>query len=294
MKTNGELIHGGRLKPNLAETWAQCYVRFAQAMRDEEKLPLWALTVQNEPDVAQPWESCLYSPWEERGFIADELGPALEQAKIKLQLFGWDHNRSGLMERAQVLLGDHRSAKYLAGLAIHWYQQEDFAASRRVLEQFPNAQVLFTEGCVEGGPHRDEWEPAERYARNIVGDLSHGVCGWIDWNIALDLAGGPNHVGNFCHAPVLIDTEAGAVHYQPSFYAIAQFSKFAAPGSAVLTLDDAPEGLQALAFATPDEALVAVICNPGDEPREFALDLGGERRAIRMAGHAIHTYRRAA
>jgi len=293
MKTNGDMAHGGRLKPNLAETWAQHYVHFARAMRDEEKLPLWALTVQNEPDAAQPWESCLYSPYEERGFIADALGPALEEAKLGVKLFGWDHNRNGLEERANVLLGDARSAKYLAGLAVHWYQTEDFAASRRVLQRFPDAQILFTEGCAEGGPHRDAWEPAERYARNIIGDLSNGVCGWIDWNIALDLAGGPNHVGNFCHAPVLIDTERGEAHFQPSFHYIAHFSKFAPPGSTVLTLGDIPAGLQALAFATPDEALVAVVCNPGDAARDFALDLGGERRACSIPGHAIQTYRKA-
>ena len=293
MKTNGEMAHGGRLRPNCRDTWAAHYVRFARAMRDEEKLPLWALTVQNEPDALQPWESCLYSPWEERDFIADALGPALHDAGFAdLKLFGWDHNRNGVEERAAVLLGSPNSAKYLAGLAIHWYQEEDFGASRRVLENFPDTQILFTEGCAEGGPHVDEWQPAERYARNIIGDMSNGVCGFIDWNIALDMQGGPNHVGNFCHAPVLVDGATGIAHYQPSFHYIAHFSKFVRPGAVRVELRSDEPTLQSIAFANPDGGIVAVVSNPGDEARDFSLTLGEETQRCHVPGHAIHTYLR--
>ena len=293
MKTNGEMAHGGMLRPNCREAWANFYVRFAQALRDEEKIALWALTVQNEPDAVQPWESCLYSPWEERSFIADELGPALERAGLSgIQLYGWDHNRDGLEERAVALLGYGRSAKYLAGLAIHWYQEEDFGAAKRVLEKFPDTRILFTEGCVEGGPHLDEWAPAERYARNMIGDFSNGVCGFIDWNIALDLQGGPNHVGNFCHAPVLVDTASGEAHYQPSFHYIAHFSKYVQPGALHLPLADVPQGLQAVAFANPDRSVVAVVCNPGDQEQEFTLQIGSDARACTVAPHGIQTHMR--
>ena len=294
MKTNREMAHGGTLRADCREAWARFYVRFAQAMRDEEKIPLWALTVQNEPDATQPWESCLYSPWEERSFIADELGPALEQAGLSsIKLFGWDHNRNGLEERAAALLGYGRSAKYLAGLAIHWYQDEDFAASKRVLEKFPDTQILFTEGCVEGGPHVDEWQPAERYARNIIGDLSNGVCGFIDWNIALDLSGGPNHVGNFCHAPVLVDAQAGQVRVQPSFHYIAHFSSYVQPGAFRIPLSETPAGLQTIAFANPDRGIVVVVCNPGDDAQEFAVQIGDDARVCTIPAHAIQTHIRA-
>jgi len=291
MKTNGEMVGGGRLRQNCRDAWAQHYVRFAKAMRDDEKIPLWAMTVQNEPDVAQPWESCLYSPWEERDFIADALGPALESAGLRdVKLFGWDHNRNGLEQRAAVLLNHPEASKYLAGLAIHWYQEEDFAASRRVLARFPNTQILFTEGCAEGGPHGDEWEPAERYARNIIGDMSNGVCCFIDWNIALDISGGPNHVGNFCHAPVLIDTAKGEARYQPSFHYIAHFSKYVQPGAVRLQTRSEVDGVQAIAFANPDGNVAAIVFNPGDEARLFSLAVGADTRACRIPAHALQTY----
>src|SRR5262249_15131009 len=115
MKTNGKMTGGGSLRPACQAIWAVYLARFAKAMRDEEKIPLWALTVQNEPDAAQPWESCLYTPWEERDFVANWLGPALHDAGlVEVKLFGWDHNRDGLEERAAVLLRNPGSAKYFS------------------------------------------------------------------------------------------------------------------------------------------------------------------------------------
>jgi glucosylceramidase len=291
MKTNGEMINGGELRDDAKNAWAEYYVRFVKAMRDDEKILVWALTVQNEPDAAQSWESCLYSARDERDFVADYLGPALEKAKLTdVKLFGWDHNRSGLEERAVVMLGDSRSAKYLAGLALHWYQEEDFAASSRVLKQFPNTQILFTEGCAEGGPHLDEWAPAERYARNMIGDFNNGVCGFIDWNIALDMQGGPNHVGNFCHAPILVDTKSGDVHVQPSFYYIAHFSKFVRAGARRLASTSDESTLQTIAFGNPDGSRVIVIANSSDVPRDITIAVENDARAVHVPAHAIQTH----
>ncbi len=291
MKTNGDMTHGGQVRDDAKQAWADYYVRFVKAMRDDEKIPVWALTVQNEPDAKQIWESCLYSAREEREFVSDFLGPTLEKAKLgDVKLFGWDHNRSGLQERAFVLLGDPRSAKYLAGLAVHWYQEEDFPAVGRVSRQYPDKQILFTEGCVEGGPHLDEWAPAERYARNMIGDFNNGLCGFIDWNIALDLQGGPNHVGNFCHAPILVDTQSGDVRVQPSFHYIAHFSKFIRAGATRMMLRDEERVLQKIAFANTDGSRVLVVVNPTDTAHDVNVSFGDMSRAATLPAHAIHTH----
>lgn len=291
MKTNGQMTQGGRLRPECAAAWAEYCVRFVKAMREEAGVPVWALTVQNEPDASQPWESCLYTPWQERDFIAKWLGPTLHRAGLDgVELYGWDHNRDGLEERATVMLGAPDCAKFLAGLAIHWYRAEDFAASRRVLQNYPATRILMTESSIEGGPHVDDWAAAERYARNIIGDMNNGVCGYIDWNIALDMQGGPNHAGNFCHAPVLVDTQAGEVRFQPSFHYIAHFSKYVLPGAARLLLRKGIGGLQVIAFANPGKDTVVVVCNPGDEARDYTLSVTGDARGCHLPAHAIQTH----
>ena len=184
-------------------------------METEENIPVWALTVQNEPEAKQTWESCLYTPEEERDFVRDQLGPALEHAGLGgVHLLVCDHNRDILYKRASAVYLDPAAARYVWGAALHWYVSEDFGQSSRLHDAFPEKAILFTEGCVEQGPILGAWGPGERYAHNMIGDFRNWVCGYIDWNIALDQRGGPNHVGNFCDAPVIVDTNSGEVHYQ--------------------------------------------------------------------------------
>ena len=52
MKTNGEMLHGGKLKPEYSQTWADYFVKYVKAYEKEE-IPIWGLTVQNEPMAVQ-------------------------------------------------------------------------------------------------------------------------------------------------------------------------------------------------------------------------------------------------
>lgn len=290
MKTNGEMCHGGSLRPEHRDAWARFFVKFAEAMK-REGLPLWGLTVQNEPQANQVWESCLYTGAEERDFVRDHLGPTLAQAGLGgLRLMVLDHNRDILEAHAGTILADPAAAKFLWGSAIHWYVSEDFAASSRLHAKFPDKAILFTEGCWEGGAKPGQWDRGERYARNIIGDLRNWVCGWIDWNIALDLKGGPNHVGNFCDAPVLVDTAKGTVLYQTSFDYIAHFSRHVRPGAHRVESSGGPGAVQSIAFANPDGSVVVVVLNATDAAADFTLTVAGESRACRVPAHGIQTY----
>ena len=292
MKTNYRMDDGGSLRAEYRPAWANFFVRFIRAMRDEENIPVWALTVQNEPEAHQTWESCLYTPEEERDFVRDHLGPALERGGFAdVKLLGWDHNRDRIEARAAALFGDPEAAKYFWGLGVHWYVSDDYAASARVHAAFPDKAIVFTEGCVEKGAKLGAWEPGERYARNMIGDFRNWVCGWMDWNIALDLRGGPNHVGNFCDAPVLVDVAAGEVHYQSSFYAIAHDSRYVQTGARRIESRGGPAGLESVAFENPDGGLAIVVLNATEAAVAFSLDVGAaEKLACRIPAHAIQTY----
>lgn len=292
MKTNNRMDDGGSLRSEYAAAWARYYVKFVQAMA-AEKLPIWALTVQNEPEAKQVWESCLYSPEQERDFVRDHLGPELEKAGLtNVKLLAHDHNRDILEKHAAAVFGDPNSAKYLWGAALHWYVSNDFAASSRVHAQFPDKPVLFTEGCWEGGGAIGSWAHGEGYARNMIGDFRNWVCGYIDWNIVLDQRGGPNHVGNFCDAPVIVDTVTKEVRYGPSFYYIGQFSRFVKPGAHRIASTGGPAELQSVAFLNPDGSLVTVVLNEGNAPVNFTLSTGSEALTCSVPAHAIQTYHR--
>ena len=52
MKDNNDILHGGKLKPEFYQSWANYYVKFIQAY-ERRGIPVWGLTVQNEPMAKQ-------------------------------------------------------------------------------------------------------------------------------------------------------------------------------------------------------------------------------------------------
>jgi glucosylceramidase len=291
MKTNDDMLHGGRLKPEYRDAWARYYARFVEEY-EKEGVPMWGLTVQNEPMATQTWESCLFTGEEERDFVRDHLGPALERAGLKrLKLMVWDHNRGILYQRAKAVYDDPAAARYVWGTAFHWYVGDHFDNVRVVHDAWPDKHLLFTEGTPTNYDPAtvNDWKWGEVYGTSILHDLQNWAVGWTDWNVLLDERGGPNHVGNFCLAPLHGDTRTGELTYTIPYYYIGHVSKFVRPGArrvATTTNDDA---LLATAFVHPDGRLVAVVMNKTDADKEFALWVDGRAAKTKSPAHSIVT-----
>jgi glucosylceramidase len=138
--------------------------------------------------------------------------------------------------------------------------------------------------------------PVHRYARNIIVSLNHWMAGWIDWNIVLDQSGGPNHVGNFCGAPIMVDVSKGYVYYTPIYYVLAQFSQTIRPGDRAVQTTKHLEGLDndALhASATMnDEGLLSVqVLNTTKQSIKYGLQIGAQRAEVEIPANAVQTVR---
>jgi glucosylceramidase len=297
MKTNHSLLKGGKLLPEFRQPWANHYVKFIQAY-EKMGMPIWGLSVQNEPMATQTWESCLYTAEEERDFIKEYLGPTLAKAGLGgKKLIAWDHNRDLLFQRASTVLDDPAAAKYVWGIGYHWYETWTtsgplFDNERRVKEAFPNTNLMFTEGCVENFKFDqvNDWKLGERYGNSMINDFNAGTVGWTDWNILLDETGGPNHVGNFCFAPVIADTKTGKLIYTNAYYYIGHFSKFVRPGAKRVATTTNRDWLQATAFRNADGKLAVVVMNSADKPQEFQLWIKGQAASTTAAPHSMATY----
>jgi glucosylceramidase len=290
MKTNGQMNHGGKLKPEYRGAWANYYVRYIEEY-GREGIPIWGLTVQNEPAASQTWDSCLYTGEEERDFVRDYLGPALRDSGLgHVKLIIWDHNRDHMYERAKTVLDDPRAAQYVWGVGFHWYCGDHFDNVQMTHEAYPDKHLIFTEGCQEGGPHTGSWDTGERYARSIINDLNRWTVAWVDWNMVLDETGGPNHVGNLCSAPILADTQAGAILYQSSYYYIGHFSRFIRPGAGRVGCAKTLDALEATAFLNTDGTVAVVVLNRSEQPIEFLLKIQGFQAKTDIPAHGIKTY----
>jgi glucosylceramidase len=288
MKTNGQMNNGGKLKPEYRQVWADYFVRYIAEYK-KIGIPIWGVTVQNEPAATQVWDSCEYTAEEEGAFVRDNLGPAFEKAGVDAKIIIWDHNRGIMYERARPILDDPAAAKYVWGVGFHWYVSDVFENVERVHDAWPDKHVLLTEACQEGGPHINEWGLGERYGRAIMEDLNHWSVGWVDWNILLDQTGGPNHVGNLCSAPILANTETGQITYQASYYYMGQFAKFIRPGAVRVLAAPTDDGLDSTAFVNTDGSTVVVVMNRTELPIRFQIQLGDKAVTTDAPERSIQT-----
>lgn len=296
MKDNDNMLKGGKLMPEYYESWALYFAKFIKAY-ENEGIPVWGVTVQNEPMATQRWESCIYTAEEERDFLKNHLGPTLEEEGLgDKKIVVWDHNRDLINHRANTIFDDPDASKYAWGIGFHWYEtwtggEPMFDNLGMVRESYPDKQLLFTEGCVESfnAEKYQYWPNAERYGRSMINDFNEGTVGWTDWNILLDQTGGPNHVGNFCFAPVHADVNLGELIYTPTYYYIGHFSKFIRPGARRVSTASSRSTLLATSFLNEDGSLATVVMNQTDTEIAYKLYIGAKAATILIQPHSMQT-----
>ncbi len=138
------------------------------------------------------------------------------------------------------------------------------------------------------------YTPVHRYARNIIVSIDHWLTGWIDWNIVLDHNGGPNHVGNFCGAPIMINTETKQVYYTPIYHVLAQLSKTIRPGDKAVQTEKTLGGLDSdalhvCATINSDNLLSVQLLNTTKEKIVYKLQLHDQYAEITLDANSLQT-----
>jgi len=296
MKDTGNMLHGGHLLPKYGDAWAQYYTKFIAAY-EKAGIPIWGISIQNEPMAVQTWESMQYSAEEERDFLRDHLGPTMAKAGYgDKPIIVWDHNRDMMVHRAHVIFDDPEAAKYAWGMGFHWYEtwagfDPMFDNVAEVTRAYPDKPVMLTEATVEKfDPARYQyWPNGERYGTSIIHDLNGGSVAWTDWNVLLDEHGGPNHVGNFCFSPIHADTRTGKLIYTPSYWYIGHFSKFIRPGAKRVSAASSRSNLMTTSFINSDNSLATVVMNASDKAITYNFYVGEQSTQVEIPAHAIQT-----
>lgn len=292
MKTNGDMNHGGALKPECRASWAACMARYAAHYR-AQGCDVQYISVQNEPAAVRTWDSCIYSAREEGEFAAGYLAPALRNAGCgDVKILAWDHNKEILPYRGLETLAVPGAEGAVSGFAVHWYTGDHFGALAAARSLWPDKELWFTEGCVEYSRFdgMTPLEKAEMYAHDILGNLNGGVNGSLDWNLLLDAKGGPNHVGNFCEAPVMLTQDGKDFTLMDEYWYIGQFSRFIRPGAVRLGVSAWTAGVEVTAFENSDGGRAAVLLNRTDRdlPASLTQD-GAEGYTVLLPAHSIAT-----
>jgi glucosylceramidase len=280
------------------KSWALYLVKFIDAYK-ALGVDLWGLTVQNEPLATTClWQSMFYTAEQQADFVANYLGPALRAAHPEVKLMIHDDQTISLLEFAGEILKNDAAARYIDGVAYHWYMTMEGAFEngpartpvpivvpnlvgggayvnqiwQTLKEQGQDKFMLMSEACngyLLGpkwvGPRPGDWGYGYAYSHDILWQMRNGASGWTDWNLWLDARGGPNLAGNFVDSPVLLQGPQG-FYQNPSFFHLAHFSKYVLPGSRRVDLGITcgarkADYCQAVAFMTPEGNAVIVMTN---------------------------------
>nr|WP_229796760.1 glycoside hydrolase family 30 protein [Algibacter mikhailovii] len=320
MKDNNSWV-GGKLLPEYYDTWALFFSKYADAYK-AEGIDIWGFTVENEPmGNGNNWESMHYTPDEMTNFVQNHLGPKLEaDGKGDLKILGFDQNRAHLKDWVDSMYKTEASSKYFDGTAIHWYDSTYEIFPQELQDahhKAPDKLLIQTEACVDSEVPKwqdDAWywrkeatdwgydwateenkylhpkyAPVNRYARDIIGCLNNWVDGWVDWNMVLDIQGGPNWFKNWCVAPVIVDTDKDEVYFTPLYYTMAHFSKYIRPEAQIIALENSDNDLMVTAAKNTDNTIAVVIYNETETPKSINLLLNENTMEFSIDAKAIQT-----
>ncbi|KAF6031271.1 GBA [Bugula neritina] len=304
MKTESSMTGRGFLKGEPGgkyyKTWAQYLVRFLSEYK-KQGLNIWGLTAQNEPLDGRlpffPFQCLGFTATQQRDFIAMDLGPALHSGgfgDVKLMIL--DDDTLSLPDWANTIYSDESASQYVSGLGVHWYLN-GYLSYNRITETHlvdPTKFILATEACAGSAFYEKKvmlgnWDRAEQYASDIMQDLQNWVTGWTDWNIALNMSGGPNWVNNNVDSPIIVDKDNDVFYKQPMFYTMGHFSKFLTPGSVRHQMDMKGAKSTGVVFSTPEKNLVMILFNKEDSGEILDVVEGNTTFTVSVKARSINT-----
>lgn len=293
MKDNNKLKNGGKLLDEYKTLWADYIAKYIKKYK-KQGINIDFITIQNEPNAKQIWESCTYTPEDERNMIKNYLVPAFHKNNISTKLLIWDHNKERLVYRANKIFEDSDVMNSVAGIGYHYYSGDHFENIRIFNELYPNKLIIHTEGCTG---HEFLWfrklrrqiPNAEIYAHDIIGDLNSGSNGYIDWNILLNYSGGPSHVINPCNAPIMLNKKSNNYKKTLPYYYIGHFSKFIKSGAKRIAYSKYTNDIEMTAFINPDNSIIVIILNKLKSQKHFNLCVNKKIYSDNINGHSIQT-----
>ncbi|HEY1985891.1 MAG TPA: glycoside hydrolase family 30 beta sandwich domain-containing protein [Terracidiphilus sp.] len=299
MKTTGsslgskaETKEASALRPEYYAAFAHYLVKSIEGYQ-AAGVPIWALSVQNEPLFSPPTYSGMQMlAVEQAKFLGESLAPALAASHLNLKVMVYDHNWDH-PEFPETVLKDPRAGALAAGTAWHHYGGRPDVMSV-FHDQFPQKDEWVTESS--GGTWQKGLEGKGNILAEEAAELIDVTRNWsrsyVLWALATDQNHGPFVGGcDTCRGLVTIDTEKGAFKPEVDFYVLGQASKFVFPG-AVRVASDQPPGsrIKDVAFRNPNGSVVLYVLNAGTDSRDLRIAFHGKNVATTLPSGSVTTF----
>ncbi len=288
----------GQLNPRYYQDYATYFVRWVQAF-EQAGIPIYSVTVQNEP-LNRGNSASLFMGWkEQQQFVAEALGPAFQKAGLTTRIYAFDHNYNydRIPDQQQYPLhvyDNEVAATFLSGAAYH-----NYGGNRRELlrigEERPDKELIFTETSI------GMWNDGRNLAKRLPADMSEIALGTVEygcgavivWNLMLDTERGPYRPGGCatCYGAVDIDrNDYHTISYNSHYYIIGHLSCVVRPGSIRLGTNE-QSGLMTCAFRNPDNTIALVVLNKEPCAMSFSFTADGRSYAnATLPPHSVTSY----
>ncbi|XP_023943786.2 lysosomal acid glucosylceramidase [Bicyclus anynana] len=306
MKTNNNYSGFSQLKPEYYQTYANYHLKFIE-LYTSAGIPIWAITTTNEPIngilALAPFNSLGWTVKNMGKWISDNLGPTIRNSIFQsVKIITGDDQRVTVPYWFNMLVTFTPEAlNYIDGLGVHYYTDKFVppAVFETVTLTHPDKFILATEACEGSFPWQSRkvilgsWDRAKAYILDILQDLNYNLVGWIDWNLCLDMQGGPNWSNNFVDSPIIVDKNRQEFLKQPMFYAMGHFAKFIPRGSVRIHMSEKhggilPSSIYKIAFFTPKNTIIVNIYNDG-KTRSINLRVGQQQTSLLLEADSITT-----
>ncbi|CAG5024561.1 unnamed protein product [Parnassius apollo] len=305
MKTNHNFSGINQLKQEYFETYALYHYKFLEKYA-AQGINIWAITTTNEPINGLfgyvKFNSLGWSVEKMGEWIVNNLGPMIRNSVFKnIKILTCDDQRFTIPLYFSELISKYPKAlDYIDGIGVHFYADKIIppVVLYAVSKTYPDKIILATEACQGSAPWQSEkvelgsWRRAISYITDILEDLNHNVAGWIDWNLCLNMEGGPNWAKNYADSAVIVNAEKNEFYKQPIFYAMGHFSKFIKRGSRRIEIREKKlcftGSVKNVAFLTPDGTVVVVFLNEGSE-RSVSVKCGKKETILQLEANSITT-----
>jgi glucosylceramidase len=274
-----EMVDQFTMKEPYLKAYALYISKFIKAYQ-QEGITIEAVHVQNEPNSCQVFPSCIWTPASLGRFIAEYLGPQLEQDQLSAEIWLGTIERPQI-ERVDSVLNYPGAQKYIAGVGFQWAGK---GAIPFVHKKYPSLQLMQTE--TECGDGSNDWAAAVHTWQLMKHYFENGANAYMYWNMILDETG-ISYWGWKQNSMISINPSARSYRLNPEFYLMKHLSAYIEKGA--LKLISNGENGNYLAFKNRG-SVVVFYYNHG-EAREVAFKVDQQEFKANLPAESFNTFR---
>jgi glucuronoarabinoxylan endo-1,4-beta-xylanase len=246
MKDNNNIV-GGRLNTSSYGAYADHLVGYRDFM-ESNGVSMYAISLQNEPDIDVTYESCYWSPQEMIDWLNGQASKFGDTRLMVAESFNFNRRAT------DPILNDASAEPLVDIIAGHIYGNGlyDYPLARE-----KGKEVWMTEHLRDSGRDANEWPLALGVGREIHDCMAANFNAYIWWYIRRSYG---------------LITEDGNVSKRG--YLMAQYSKFVRPGYyRVGATNPSASNVRVTAYRGPEGQIAVVAVNESSSSQTITLDV---------------------